>query len=326
MLALAASASAGVFDDDAVLDVVLSGPLSSVIADKRDREEQPFSLTIDGDTYDVAVRIRGNSRVVACPFPPLRLNFKTSELDGTVLEGEDKLKLVTHCRDGSEQAEDSLLNEFAAYRAFNEISLYAYRVRLLRIRYDDTEKESDEDSEPRYGFLIESDSGLARRLGGEVVETPGVVFSNLDALHTARLSIFQYLIGNTDWSFVSAENDDECCHNIDLLRVDGNLVAVPYDFDLAAMTRARYRRGAQLNQSKRREYVGYCRTDQDALTRSLEEIVAAKEAIVAAVSDVPAVSPRSHGRRVDFTEEFFEEASDDRRLLASFDKSCIGLR
>jgi len=68
------------FDDDQVLEVTLSGPLSSVIADKRKREQRRFTLSIGDDAYNVNVRVRGNSRVQACPFPPLRLNFKKGEL------------------------------------------------------------------------------------------------------------------------------------------------------------------------------------------------------------------------------------------------------
>ena len=34
---------------------------------------------------------------------------------------------------------------------------------------------------------------------------------------TARLYVFQYLIGNFDWSFVIADEADTCCHNIQVI-------------------------------------------------------------------------------------------------------------
>ena len=120
------------FDENSILEVTISGPLSTLLKHKRNREEYPFSLTVDDAPIDVAVRIRGNSRVVVCRFPPLRLNFTASGTDGTVLAGEDKLKLVTHCQNGSEKSQNSVLNEFTAYRIFNLISDRSYRVRLLQ--------------------------------------------------------------------------------------------------------------------------------------------------------------------------------------------------
>ncbi len=71
------------FDDHSILEVTMSGPLTTLIKQKRNREEYPFTLAIDGASVDVAVRIRGNSRVVVCRFPPLRLNFTASGPDRT---------------------------------------------------------------------------------------------------------------------------------------------------------------------------------------------------------------------------------------------------
>ena len=66
----------------------------------------------------------------------------------------------------------------------------------------------------------------------------------------AKLNLFQFFIGNRDWSLVSAETDKYCCHNVELLRVGQSLVPVPYDFDLAALTYSKYRAGSRLQQSK----------------------------------------------------------------------------
>src|SRR5258707_1148033 len=53
-----------------------------------------------GDTVSVPVdlRTRGIFRLKQCAFPPLRLDFPTSRVKGTVFAGQDKMKLVTHCR------------------------------------------------------------------------------------------------------------------------------------------------------------------------------------------------------------------------------------
>lgn len=325
LLAVAPATGSALFDQDSVLEATLRGPLSTVIADDDDRNEQAFQFSIDDRTFNVAVRVRGNSRVVACAFPPLRLNFRASELDGTLFEGADKLKLVTHCRNGSKRMQDGVLNEYAAYRAFNTITDRSYRVRLLRLRYDDTDGKQRNLDENHFGFLIESDDQIADRLGGEVASIPALRFSELDMAQTARMSVFQYLIGNKDWSFVAAENDEICCHNLDLVRVEGRLVPIPYDFDLAAMTRAGYRISG-LNVSKRREYSGYCRTSAEALAVAVDHIHEREPQILEAVADVPAIDEKSRERRLDFVRGYFDEAQDRTALLKKFERRCGGRR
>lgn len=324
LLATSTTFGSPLFDDDSILEVTLRGPLSTLIKHKRSRGEYPFTLAIDDASLDVAVRIRGNSRVAVCRFPPLRLNFSASGPEGTPFAGEDKLKLVTHCRNGNERSQDSVLNEFAAYRIFNLISERSYRVRLLRIRYEDTDGEQRKLEQSHYGFLIESDEGLARRLGGTVANVESIRFSSLDLQQTARLNVFQYLIGNKDWSFVTADNDDTCCHNIDLLEVGNTLVPIPYDFDLAALTRANYGARGKLNQSTRREYNGYCRTSADMLDRAIDRVQRLKDQIVTTALHVPALDNDNRERRAAFAAVYFEEAEDRVALLARFERNCIG--
>lgn len=312
------------FNDDSILEVTLSGPLSTLFRKKQSREELSFTLTTGDATVDVAVRVRGKSRVVVCRFPPLRLNFPASGASESVFAGEDKLKLVTHCRNGRDQSQDSVLNEYTAYRLFNLISDLSYRVRLLKIHYKDTDGKQKRLDEPHYGFLIESDDNLAKRLGGTVETIEAMRFSTLDMQQTARLNAFQYLIGNKDWSFVTADSDDTCCHNIDLLDVDGLLVPVPYDFDLAALINAKYRSGGQLNQARRREYIGYCATPEDAVNDAVDHLQALMEEILATAMAVPALDTDSQTRRVEFLNDYFEESADKASLLNKFRRNCTG--
>lgn len=318
-----ASGSA-LFDDDSILEVTLKGPLSTLIEDKRNREENPFTLVVDGASLNVAVRVRGNSRVSTCRFPPLRLNFTASGLDETPFAGEDKLKLVTHCQNGSNDAQDSVLNEFIAYRIFNLISDRSYRVRLLRVRYQDSDGKQRKLEEPHYGFLVESDESLARRHGGAVAKVEAILFSKLDIEQTARLNVFQYLIGNRDWSFVTADSDDACCHNIDLLEIESALVPVPYDFDLAALTGAKYRARRELNQSNKREYSGYCRTPRDMLDQAIDHIQLLRDDILSAAMHAPTLDDNTQERRAKFIAGYFEEAAEKAALLSRFERNCIG--
>ncbi len=99
LLSIAVQAGASpLFDDSAVIEVELRGPIGSLIKNKKERNELSFVLSANGVEYHVQVRVRGKSRLRVCEFPPLRFNFLTRDTEQTVFAGQDKLKLVTHCR------------------------------------------------------------------------------------------------------------------------------------------------------------------------------------------------------------------------------------
>ncbi len=156
LLSIAVQAGASpLFDDSAVIEVELTGPIGSLIKNKKERNELPFVLKANGVEHHVPVRVRGKSHLRVCDFPPLRFNFSTRDTEQMVFADQDKLKLVTHCR-SKDIAETDALQEFAAYRIFNLISDVGYRVRLLHITYRDTDERRKSEVIVRYGFLIES--------------------------------------------------------------------------------------------------------------------------------------------------------------------------
>ncbi|MCJ7592585.1 MAG: hypothetical protein MUO51_14665, partial [Woeseiaceae bacterium] len=132
-------AASPLFEDDAVLEISIVGPLSSLIDEKKNREELPFVLRANDNEFPIKVRVRGKSRMRVCDFPPLRINFSDDTTKQTVFADQDKLKLVTHCRNGASDQAD-VLKEYAAYRIFNLISDVSYKVRLARITYSDTDQ------------------------------------------------------------------------------------------------------------------------------------------------------------------------------------------
>ena len=332
-LVLEAHASASpLFADGAIIDIALSGPLGTISSERQDddRSEYPFVLTVDGKALPVKVRVRGQSRTVTCRFPPLRLNFSGRAAKGTVFEGQDKLKLVTHCRNGQAHYENNTLDEYAAYRIFNEISDASYRVRLLRIRYEDTDAKLRHLDRPYYGFVIESTAELASRLGGKEARIDGVLYSRLDESQTARLNVFQYLVANTDWSFVTATAKSNCCHNIDLIEVRDSLLAIPYDFDRSGLVDARYAKPAEemgIRSVTTRLYRGYCRSPIEAVAAAVNDIAGRRDGIMAVIDAVPVVTGEGGQARTEYVGHFFDEVTDDReKLLEKFDWGCIGKR
>ncbi len=77
------------FDDNAVIEVELIGPIGSLIRKKDDRAEVPFVLKSNGTEQQVQIRVRGKSRLRLCKFPPLRFNFSESDTERTVFAGQN---------------------------------------------------------------------------------------------------------------------------------------------------------------------------------------------------------------------------------------------
>jgi hypothetical protein len=319
----ATASSQALFESNELLEAELAGPLAALVNSGEDRPEFPFVITVAGVAVPVDVRLRGNSRLRVCSFPPLRLNFSAKTAAGTLFEGQDKLKLVTHCSEKPKDAGNTL-EEYLTYRLFNLLSDDSYRVRPLRIRYTDT------DSGGRPGaahdaFLIESDKAFARRQGVSVLDAPGVYLSRLDERQAARMYVFQYLVGDTDWSLVTADTKDHCCHNVDLFEREGRTVVVPYDFDLAGLVDASYAKpdaSLRLRSVKTRRYRGYC-LSPDVLAAALDAVVDLRGPVMETAAAVPAANPERMRIRLDYLGEFFSKAADREGILREFSKRCL---
>ena len=160
---------APLFNDNDVLEARIEAPIG-VLMDVRPDEtylKGMFTLTdLDGQEhlFPLKLRTRGNYRRAEhhCDFAPIRLNFRKNDVYDSLLDGQDKLKLVTHCRTNEPEFDDYVLREYLAYRLFAELSDTSYRVRLLHITYVDTQ---DGSNITRYGFVIEDDKAVAKRNG-----------------------------------------------------------------------------------------------------------------------------------------------------------------
>lgn len=182
----------------------------------------------------VQVRVRGHFRLnrTNCNFPPLRLNFPSGEMDGTVFEGQDRLKLVTPCQADRDDYQRYIYDEYLAYKVLNLLTPYSYRVRLVEVTYEDTSGEYE--SLTKHAFLLEADEQMAERNRAVFLETPQMHPMMADADPSVLMGMFNYMIGNTDWSAV-------LFHNAVVMRTeDGRHVAVPYDFDHSGVVDARY--------------------------------------------------------------------------------------
>ena len=311
------------FDAEDVLSIELRGPLQTTMEDKRNPGSRKFVLTAGEREFEVSVKLRGNSRIRACRFRPLRLDFSATDTKDSIFEGQGRLKLVTHCRD-SDAYEQNVLEEYAAYRIFAMLSDVALRTRLLKIRYIDTDKAT---SKPvvRYGFLIESEGELAARTGGEILHVPNVNRLMLNTRQAAVTFSFQYLIGNTDWGLVTAIGDENCCHNGIMLDIGGSHYYVPYDFDQAGLVNARYAKPSPevgTRSVRTRRYRGYCIKGMDEKA-GIAAIEARKQDILELVAGLPATDGKLLKSRMDYLQEYFDASRNPGDLAADFRSRCL---
>ncbi len=234
------------FADDAILDVTIEAPLTTLMRERPDTEylparmtlETPYAATVE---LDLKIRTRGNYRrdPEHCDFAPIRLNFLKGQVKGTLFDGQDKLKLVTHCRSKSTSFPQHVLREYLAYRFFAELTPISYSVRLLNITYIDTEGGT---TLTRPAFVIEDDEDVADRNDLKVVEIRRIRYDQLDPNRQNLVHLFEYMIGNTEYSFVNPEPDKACCHNADVLSATGGppYLPLPFDFDFAGIVNAPY--------------------------------------------------------------------------------------
>ena len=317
-------AAAPLFEGDAVVDVSLRGALSTLFDDTSDRTARSFTLEANGSALPVKVRLRGHSRLRVCKFPPLRLDFRKADTRGSVFEDQGKLKLVTHCRN-YDRAEQNLLEEYAAYRILNVLTDFSYRVRLLRINYEDTDGKQSDKISPRYGFVLESADQLADRTGAATATLRGVPKKRHDLEAAALMYVYQYLIGNTDWGLVKADYDAGCCHNVDLFELDSVVRTVPYDLDLSGLVNAPYAfPDVQLRIDKvtKRLYRGLC-TDRDILNAALDRVIERETEILDVLHITPGLSDKNRQAAAKYLGRFFDAAAKRDKLLKRFEKDCI---
>ncbi len=329
ILVLAASgdgvARADLFNDTGMLEVELHGPLRATVRDLNQPEERPFVIAVNGDESPVMVRTRGKSRLEVCAFPPLRLRFPADQPTASIFSGLDRVKLVTHCSNGY-RSRDNLLSEFAAYRMFQLLTGNSFRVRLLSMRYIDTSRSQRRPLEG-LAFAIEPLEIAAGRMQGEATPVPHIVKSRVDRDQAALVFVFQYLIGNSDYSLVTGTGDDECCHNLEPVTVDGRHVLVPYDFDLSTLVGARYAKlsvSYMRNRGRVRTYGGYC-LDELHLDEAIGAVLAHETELLEMVRELPWSTAEAGQRRVDFVASFFAEAGDG-ALAERLAERCIGGR
>ena len=277
---------------------------------------------LDGDGANRAmpiwIRARGRWRnePANCSMPPLAVIFRADATPGTLFEGQTMLPLTTHCNDRPSTQEQYVLKELLAYHIYNELTDKSMRVRLARVSYEHTGRRPR--SLQRYAFFTEHFDSLAARNDAEFWPTENFDPGMADAAQLATLALFEFMIGNTDWSMLTS-------HNIAHLRAaDGTVVAVPYDFDFSGIVDASYAMPPptlRLRNVRQRVYRGFCHPglDWEALFRRFE---AQREPIAALIGQVPALDDEQRAEMHAYVGSFYEILGSAERRQQEIVEKC----
>jgi len=220
----------------------------------------------------------------------------------------NKLKIVTHCISGTKEY---LLREYLIYRLYNLLTDNSYKVRLLRVNYINTFKRSKPIRE--FAFLIEPTEVLTKRTNTIEVKSATLSQRNINPQMMDRVAIFNYMIGNTDWSVQGQ-------HNVVILQGQSERpdlgIIVPYDFDFSGLVNTYYSSPAEalgIKSVRERLYLGTCRSEEVFLN-ALNEFLTKKEEFYKVIRDFPYLSERSKKDMIIYLDSFFNK-SDKRNTI-----------
>jgi len=314
----------GIFEDDKLLEITLKYDITSFIRHKSKGEYLNAEFCIhlnenDSIIKNIRLKARGNFRKGHCFFPPIYLNFKTDPIKETELEGIKKIKLVTHCST-SKSYRRYILKEFLVYKLYNILSENSFRVKLVNINYIDTGKK--ERNYQQVGFVIEPIEALVNRTNSTEINPVAVRAKNVVREDVDVVSLFNYMIGNTDWR-VKGGHNMKYIKSLD--QVSTEVTPVPYDFDYSGFVGTSYshpQEWTSIENVQDREYMGYCRENDADYIKAIELFVQNKEEIMNEIGSFDYLEKKDRDNLIKFLGEFFRLAENPKMFVNILKREC----
>jgi hypothetical protein len=306
------------------LAFTIKAPFKTLFKDRDTTDEQatPGVITVAGEDakqIPVTLSTRGHFRLkrTTCAFPPLKVKFDKEAAKGTVFSSQGSIKLGTHCQTGTSYEQNVLVEE-AIYRAYNLLTSFSHLSRLAKVTYYDTEDTTK--TVTRFGFFLEDDEEMAKRNGGKLIMQMGGHLSDMEPALLDLVGMFEYMVGNTDWSVFAI-------HNIRLVEVPdqgGFYVPVAYDFDFSGLVNAPYAipdERLPIRRVRQRLFRGACRK-LDEIEPTLALYRAKKDSIEAIFTGIEGLEPKRLKDIQDYLGEFFDEIKESKRFNRALDYTC----
>jgi len=306
------------FDIESNITMSIEADIEHLI-ENREIEVLPAQITLSLDDatlrFNGTIEVRGNFRRDAnnCDFPPLRLRFEDEEIKNTLLEGNHNLKLVTHCRDRSKEFLQFMAREYTTYKIYNLISPYSLKVKNIDIIY--TDKNGKLKPIANQAFLIEDIDCLARQF--DMKEFEGKLEdSDVDQDVLLQLSVFQFMIGNTDWIIPLSKN-------LKFITDGSTYITIPYDFDYTAIVGTDYSLGGRhtILPTPIRKYKGPCPELSDLRTE-FSRFEEKRGAIEAFIDQSVLLKPGSKKNMKNYIKEFYDIIHSENQIGRHFQVNC----
>ncbi|MEA1887013.1 MAG: hypothetical protein U9N72_07380 [Bacteroidota bacterium] len=312
----------GLFKNESILNIKLAFDIETFMKEKPEEEYLDAEITIYLDETDsifekIKVCARGNYRRRTCDFPPIMLNFKGAKTGYSDLDDLGRVKLVSHCMPG-EDYQTYVMREYLAYKIYNIITDYSFRVRLMNISYYDIKTHSLY-ANNKIAFILEPVDFLEKRFGKDELEDIEITDESVINDIVLKLSVFEYLIANSDWSI-------PMIHNLKIFGDEdtrANSIVVPYDFDYSGWVNTHYsvaREDLGLKDIRNRAFLGPCRSEEE--WRDVLDYYQEKENnIIDMIEDFEYLKRRERNDLVRYVESFYRLYRDD-KIISIFMEAC----
>lgn len=324
----------GLFTNDQPVEMTLKFDMTTYFRKKPKEEYLKGEVIIhtgnnDSIAQGIRLRTRGEFRNRECVFAPIELNFKKAKFGYSDLDSISKIKLVTQCNFGNGS---NVLREYLIYKLFNVLTDTSFRVRLIKVTYVDTGKEVNPQEKgagkqekqrlrkpvTQWAFLMEPNEALAKRINSMQVKTTTITQKNIYPFVIDRLALFNYMVGNYDWSIPGQ-------HNVKVFKTitptyRPYLIAIPYDFDWSGIVNATYAIPAEntgLNSVRERMFVGICRS-KETFSRQLDILVSKKDVFYGIINNFEYLSKKDKADIIDFLDTFYEPVESNRSKLLDY--------
>jgi len=309
------------FESDSILEITISGNVKELLNDRSDQpKDHPMNISYkeeDGSEISLIadLKTRGHFRKLSgnCDYPPLQVNFTKNEaLKSSIFKGQNKLKLVMPC-----SGDEYVVREWMVYKLYNLITPYSFKARIVKVTLNNT--KSNKISKPFYGILLEDEDQMAKRNGGISV-TRKMLPNRTEPNSFLTMAVFQYLIGNTDWSV-------QYMQNIKLVASDSLSVpvAVAYDFDHSGMVNAPYAKPAEellMGSVRERRYRGYCIVDMKTFDPVIALYNKLKPAVYSIYKECTLLDEKDIKSTLKYLDEFYETINDPKKVKSEFGYPC----
>lgn len=249
------------FQDEEILEARLEYSFRDIKRNKSDTAYFATQLYYQNkekqwDSIKIRIRARGNFRREKCFFTPIKIKIKKKDNAGTLFQGNQNLKLVMPCLTGRGN-NDLVIKEYLCYKLYQSISPYAFSTKLVNLTLTDVRNKKSNEYHLK-AFIIEDDKRIAKRANGKLLKgfqrNPLFMQDSIAAMQ----DVFQFMIGNTDWSSIMQ-------HNVKVMLLPSKVkVPIPFDYDMAGLVDAPYavvKESMPISNVRERHFRGFCRND-----------------------------------------------------------------